>query len=148
MTKRERQHRYDISTGHRLGAMRRHCLAWLGLLLIAFNILAGTALPVRAETAPLSLAQTDDRIEVCTSAGMVVLDRDGNVLPSDGATQGSSLCSFCLPLVHGGTNVADAVGLPVPAPPPAARPLQPTALSPFGPADLSWSAPPRAPPFS
>lgn len=148
MNQHDRPRCYDIRTAPRGGAVRRRCVAWLGLLLIAFNILGGAALPSRADASPLSLAPVHDWIEVCTSAGLVVMDRDGNILPSDGGRQGGVVCPFCLPLGHSGVIAMEPPGPPVPAALVSSVVVLPSDLAAFRPVASARTASPRAPPLS
>jgi len=92
-----------ISTGAAIG-LRRRVASWLGLLLLAFNLVAGGAQPSAKAAFPPS-----DHITICTVAGMVALDQDGQTQqpPSH-----ESVCGFCLPLMHAGAMVpmADWIG--------------------------------------
>lgn len=93
--------------------------AWLGILLVAFNLLAGSV----GQTAGAPTA-ADGLIAVCTVGGMRMVDPaaapgDTQVPAADG------LCVFCLPLVHAGSAaVADEFS---PMPPP----VKAVALAPF-----------------
>lgn len=136
---------YDTSTDRRLGAVRRRLVAWLGLLLLAFNVLGAAILPARADSVSSSLAPSFDRIEVCTNAGIVVIDRNGNVIPSDGSAQGGKICPFCLPLGHSGATATEVVGLAVRPPPPTVLDGFSVEHTEFLPAEPFRSASPRAP---
>ena len=101
---------YDLSTDPRLGRFRRRFASWLGLVVLALNILAGGfLLPHRAEAGAGSFVTDVSARElvICTTAGMVVLDRDGKPVgerqpnPAHGG-----VCQFCLPLMHGATALA------------------------------------------
>lgn len=96
-----KQDRRDLNADPSLGRVRRRLASWLGLLLLAFNVLAAAALPARAESA-LAQSLMDGRIVVCTAAGLLVLDQDGRALP---ASDHAQFCVFCLPLLHGGVDV-------------------------------------------
>ncbi|MGE5477944.1 MAG: DUF2946 family protein [Bacteroidales bacterium] len=78
--------------------------AWLGILLVAFNLLAGSVGPTTA--APTA---ADGLIVVCTVGGMRMVDPAA--APGDTqlpASAADGLCVFCLPLVHAGSAaVAD-----------------------------------------
>lgn len=93
------------------GALRRAVCAWLGVLVVALNLIGATMLPAAAK--PVDDASGWNT--VCTASGIVVLggsDHDGGA-PSSAAA-GSGLCQFCLPLLHAGlpAPVADPVPLP------------------------------------
>lgn len=123
--------------------------SWLGLFLLAFNVLGAGSLPARAEGATPLFAQEllGDRIVICTAAGMVVMDRDGNILDTQGPSSAhGNFCAYCLPLMHGGAQAPAMLALVtqvtqvsaetfLPAEPPAARPAR-----------LPGAAEPRAPP--
>jgi hypothetical protein len=115
---------------------RRTIIAWACLVLLAFNLLAGTALPGQPATAGTG------GIAICTATGIVVQDPSG--APSD-SQRHDSFCVFCLPLMHGGLNLADSPDL-------AALPRSTTDLAVPWTAQvasatrLSGSASPRAPP--
>ncbi|MGE5476693.1 MAG: DUF2946 family protein, partial [Bacteroidales bacterium] len=139
-------HRYDTSTDRRTGAVRRAVMTWLGLLLIVFNVLGTAALPARAQA--LSSAEPG-HIEICTAAGIVLLDVDGSDLHPAGGLQHAPLCQFCLPLAHAGASVPTAMAMPS-AVPGAAQPvaLHSHAETLLRPAYTAGAASPRAPPLS
>ena len=86
---------------HRAGATRRRAVAWLGLVIFSFNVLASALLPMPA----MANALDDGRgaYVVCTAAGMIEFDQSG--IPIDKAHDSTQICVFCLPLCHGGINV-------------------------------------------
>ncbi len=102
--------RYDTSTDPSRGLFRRRVVSTLGLLVVLFNLVAGTLLASTSTSgaAPFLEETFGDRIVVCTGAGMIVLDADGNPLPQDGT---APMCVFCLPLVHGGADAPVMVAL-------------------------------------
>lgn len=148
MRRGRRHHSYETATDRSLGCVRRRVAVWLGVLLVFFNVLSGAAVSARAdETQPWAAALSADRIVVCTAAGMVVMDHDGNVVDHPGDTA-QAPCAFCFPLAHGGVDVPVTVEIAVT--------LGRSALSPYLPARQDgfravWrgaAAPPRAPPLS
>ncbi len=94
---------HDISAGAAIG-FRRRAVSWLGLLLLAFNLVAGGAQPSAKAAFPPS-----DHITICTVAGMVALDQDGR---TQQPSPHESVCGFCLPLMHAGAMapMADWIG--------------------------------------
>lgn len=121
---------------------RRRLTAVLGLAVLAFNLWGSAVLPVGAAMA------AGATITVCTQTGMVdipVSDSDA----SHSSGHSGSLCAFCLPMMHGGADLAaDA--------PPLVQPLafsfavRQGGLDHLIPASVRLTAlnPPRAPPFS
>ncbi len=102
MNRAIRRKTYDTSTDSSVGRIRRVLASWLGVLLLAANILGAGLLPVRpAEAGPAPFAQdiVGDHVVVCTASGMVVMDRDGHVVDQNGSGHGA-FCVFCLPLLH------------------------------------------------
>lgn len=146
-----RQH-YDISTDPALGRMRRIVVSWLGLALLAFNLLASSGLAAQAaEQGPAAFTQEllGDRIVVCTAAGMVVFDRDGHPVNGDTGSGHSDLCVFCAPIMHGSLQTPVAISFVITPVEHRQPDLQPERLtSAPKPAQLSGSASPRAPPFA
>lgn len=99
---------YDTGVRASSGAFRRGVVAWIGLILLTFNVVAGGALPAGASGTSQPLFAQDlfgDRIVICTSTGMVVMDRDGNLVEADHGVGQTDLCVFCLPLVGGTLHV-------------------------------------------
>lgn len=146
MKKVIRRHRYDLSNDSTLGAVRRIVVALLGLLVVTFNVVG--ALPAQAEGTNPLFAQglRDDRIVICTAAGLVVMDKDGNIIDtsSDGH---ADFCVFCLPLMHGGAKAPTLVSLSAIAPYRAFAGEVPAFVPPaVKPARLDGAASPRAPP--
>lgn len=101
MTGTARHGTYDTSTDPSRGRFRREVVSALGLLIVLFNLVAGIALASSAgtATAPFLDEIFGSRIVVCTGAGMIVLDADGNPVSQDGAIE--PMCAFCLPLMQG-----------------------------------------------
>lgn len=125
-------------------------VSWLGLILLALNILGAGALPAQAEGGTPLFAQEllGDRIMICTAAGMVAMDRDGNIIDTQGPSSGyTGFCVYCLPLMHGDA----ATPVPAVAVQPPAVPVQepvpvPTATQTVASASLRGAATPQAPP--
>ena len=72
-------------------------VSWLCLALVAFNLVAGAALPPSLADAESAFGE---RIVICSAAGMSVVDLGavpGQTVPSSHG----GLCAFCLPLLHG-----------------------------------------------
>ncbi|ALG73013.1 hypothetical protein VY88_14500 [Azospirillum thiophilum] len=135
----------------RIGALC--CLA-----LLTGQALTAALLPPPAARTPLfAEGLLDDRIVICTAAGLVVIDRRTGEpvaagLPGDGRSDdghdgehAGAFCLFCLPILHGGTDMPAPVELPVPG----ARavrcetPAAPATLPAGRPAGSAW---PRGPP--
>lgn len=127
---------------HRLADAGRRVVAWMMLAALMLQVAAFATGPAMAANAGAS-----DRIEVCTIAGMVVLDSQGQqALPS--ADRHGQFCAFCLPLLHGGSLAAEATAVPpltvaftLPHPP------SPAADAIVVPLPLAGAASPQAPPF-
>lgn len=146
-----RQQRYDTATDPSQGRVRRLVASWLGLILLAFNILGAGAVPAQAEGSTPLFAQEllGDRIVVCTAAGMVVMDRDGNIIDTGDSSAHSNFCVFCLPLMHGVAKPAAMLSLVVDAAAETRRDIVPVLVSaPAKPALLRGASSPRAPPLS
>jgi len=78
---------------------------WFALLLLAFNLLAGSAqsMPQTAGAAAF----------ICTSHGMISVGDDGKpVAPKNGW---GHLCVFCLPMLQGSAATPGPVVVPQPA---------------------------------
>ncbi len=84
---------------------RRTIIAWACLVLLALNLLVGTALPGKPAAAGTG------GIAICTAGGIVLLDSSG--APRD-SQRHDSVCVFCLPLMHGGLNHANSPDLAAP----------------------------------
>jgi len=110
MNKAIRRRQYDLSNQSDLGSVRRLVVALLGLFVVTFNVVG--ALPAQAEgTNPLfTQALMDDRIVICTATGLVVMDKDGNIVDATGDGH-NDFCVFCLPLMHGGAKAPALVAL-------------------------------------
>lgn len=72
--------------------LRRRACAWVALVLLAFNIVAGFGL--QAAPPPAGLG---DQV-ICTAGGIVVLHQDGETGTS--TASGDGFCLYCLPLFH------------------------------------------------
>lgn len=110
MTGSARRRIYDTSTDPSRGGIRREVASALGMLVVLFNLIAGTALAASSAngTAPFLDEIFGDRIVICTGAGMIVLDAAGHPISSE--TGVDPMCVYCLPMVAGS---ADAPGLTV-----------------------------------
>lgn len=137
MTKGRRRKVYDLATDTSLGRVRRHVSVWLGIVALAFNIFAGAVLPAQPAQAETNSAAGDaagQPLMVCTPDGMVEIGQDGKPVPSQQTSGHDQLCIFCLPLLHGGTNV------------PAIEPLLEPALAVLGSVEILPTENPIAPP--
>lgn len=126
---------------------RRSVGAWLGLILLTLDILAGGVLPPDPGRA-FAQGLGDNHIQICTATGIVELGPDG-VPVSDQAPGHRRICLFCLPVLSGALDTAppvsalplrSAIALPTQPPPVGAPAATPTALA--------GCASPRAPPLS
>lgn len=138
--------RYDTSTDPARGQIRREIAAALGFLLIFLDILAATLMPASATQSPLTEELFGNRIVICTGAGMIVIDADGNLVQQTDGVQ--TMCPFCLPLVGG--SIDGPTSAPLLAPPtiPAAPAITVAAeLLPVWRRPLA-TASPRGPPLS
>jgi hypothetical protein len=147
-----RDKRSDVTTNGSGGLLRRKIASWLGLVVLAFNVLGPGAMPANAAgagTAAFAQGLNSDRIVVCTAAGMVVMDRDGNILDEEAGAAGG-LCVFCLPLMHGTVHAAaHAIAIAVDCgPKKVVGPHLPFTLDIGRPANLAGASSPRAPPLS
>lgn len=147
MSAPQRRMIYDTTTDPSRGRIRREVASTLGLLVILFNLVAGTLLASTAEagTAPFLDEISGDRIVVCTGAGMIVLGPDGRPVSDTGGVE--PLCVFCLPLVAGGADAPVLVAL-------VERPLAEAPRTPIvavvtvpKSAPIVSAASPRGPPF-
>ncbi len=111
MTGPDRRKVYDTSTDPSRGRIRREVVSALGLLIVLFNLVAGIALSssANAANAPFLDQIFGDRFVVCTGAGMIVLDADGNPVSQDGAVE--PMCAFCLPLMQGTSDAPVVVAV-------------------------------------
>lgn len=145
-----------LFTRLRIGALA--CLALLTLQFLSAGLPPPSAGSAPSFAPPFAQELLGDRIVICTSAGLVVIDRltgeriaaetapdrrtDGS--PVDGAHDGA-FCLFCLPLLHGNSQTPPPVECPVPASRPVLwRPI-PASSDPL-PGRPSGSAWPRGPP--
>ena len=137
---------YDTSTDPSRGRMRRRVVSALGLLVILFNLVAGTLIASTSSSAAAPFVDEifGDRIVVCTGAGMIVLDAQGNPVRDDGGAQ--AMCVFCLPLMQGAADAPVVVAL-LDAPL-AFEPVTPVPETTRTPASspLTATASPRGPP--
>ena len=113
--------------------------AWLGLVVLAFNLVA-TMLPM----APPSSDLLSSRFVVCTAYGMISVDADGR----QEQTAPDPLCVFCLPLMHASASETPTAP-PLPPPPSSGKAV---ALASFVDDHLFPTLPPgavgpRAPPM-
>ncbi|WP_042704805.1 hypothetical protein [Azospirillum sp. B506] len=146
-----------LFTRLRIGALA--CLALLTLQLLAAGLPPPSAASALPFAPPFAQDLLGDRIVICTSAGLVVIDRrtgeriaaetapgrrtDG--VPVDDA-HGGAFCLFCLPLLHGNSQTPPPVECPVPASPPVLwRPVPASSDTLTGrPSGSAW---PRGPPL-
>lgn len=120
-----------------LGRFRRHVSVWLGIVALAFNIFAATMLPVRTAWADATSAAENaigQRFVVCTATGMVEFDQDGKPVSPQQTSDHEQLCIFCLPLLHGGTDL------------PAIQPFVQPSLVILGSVEILPTESPTAPP--
>ncbi|NFV81301.1 DUF2946 family protein [Magnetospirillum aberrantis] len=95
-------------------------MRWLALLLL-FNVVAAGVLPGVANARQISTLDSAGSVVVCTAAGMVVLDLDGQ---SQGTAAGDTrVCALCLPLMHVGAALSAPTAMAVL---PQPLPLSPT----------------------
>lgn len=88
------------------------CAAARWLVLVALWLQVGLA-PLMAATPTAWQAQLDGKMVVCTAAGMVVLEADGQ--PASPQSESGPSCVFCQPLLHGGIKVPPMVAEPLQA---------------------------------
>jgi hypothetical protein len=99
-----RRRKYDTRIDWRHGALRRDVACAFAAIALIVNVLAGALVATRPAKADPTLATIlGDPFVICTSTGMIVVDRDGNVLPDppQGAERHGVNCIFCLPLMQG-----------------------------------------------
>lgn len=87
------------------------CAATRWLMLVALWLQVGLA-PLMAATPTAWQAQLDGKMVVCTAAGMVILEADGQ--PASPQAEAGPTCVFCLPLLHGGVKAPPLVPQPLP----------------------------------
>lgn len=147
MRKVNRKQFYDLSSDGSLGRLRRSFVSWLGLLLLSFNIFGAATVSAQAAGTPLFAQELlDDQIVVCTAAGMVVLDRNGTPVGNGNGAAHRDICSYCLPLMHGGVQTPALLTVAILTPSlDQERFATPTPAAPT-PVLLAGSASPRAPP--
>lgn len=128
---------------------RRSVAAWLGLALLTLTVFANGAMPAPAKdvTTPVEQQLFGDRIVICTPGGLIVVDREGNPIPTEDGGQHANICVFCLPLTHAGIDAPAAADL-IPPPPVAVSTVQrPPARAAFLRALIDpGAASPRGPP--
>ena len=108
MLKARRSRTYDTATGGSIGQFRRAVVAYLSMLVLSFNVLAGGVLPSSMGDAAIVPSPDHDAgnvFVICTTAGMVVVGKDGVGIPSDSTVDHKRLCVSCLPLLHGDTDL-------------------------------------------
>lgn len=137
---------YDTSIDPSRGRMRRRVVSALGLLVILFNLVAGTLIASTSSSAAAPFLDEifGDRIVVCTGAGMIVLDAQGN--PVHDETGAQPMCVFCLPLMQGAADAPVVVALldaPLAFDPVTPAPETPAASAP---APITATSSPRGPP--
>ncbi len=150
MNRVSRHKTYDTTTDGSLKRFRRMLVSWLGLFLLAANVIGGGALPAHSASAPFAQDISGDRFVVCTASGMVVMDRNGHIVDSKGEGGGhATLCVFCLPLMHGGAQTPAAVAVTIlPDERPTGAAITPTEPTRPTPLRLAGAASPRAPPLT
>ncbi len=118
--------------------MRRTIASWLGVVVLAFNLLAGLALPADAPAG--------DSLEICTAHGPVFIDQAGHPVPSPQTVPGG-VCVFCLPLMHAGAAPPPLLGFVIQRGEAAFLVMRAPATEPAPiPVRLATAAHPRAPP--
>lgn len=86
-------------------------MAWMGLVLLAFNLIAGAMMPASAQ-APIG--QSGQQFYICTALGLKAIGPAADLDQGKAAGHGAQICAFCLPLMSGGLDspapvtVADA----------------------------------------
>jgi hypothetical protein len=86
---------------------RKAVVSWVGLLVMALNLMVGFA-PQAAVLPELA----HDELAICTSAGIVIIDEDGQ--SSRAEIRDGISCVFCLPLLHGSLLTPPEVGISAP----------------------------------
>jgi hypothetical protein len=134
---------------------KRNMVSWIGMVVLAFNLAGGRALPYDFTRADAPKVSDSGFGEICTQSGFAALGGSAASDPSQAPAQQPSphshhaACAFCLPLLHGGLDrVADG---PSPGAPelagvaqasfPSSRPL-------MGSCSKGAANGPRAPPFA
>jgi hypothetical protein len=105
---------YDLAIDNAAHHARRKVVAFLGILIVLFNIVGGFSKGLAGDNSSPALTDlTGDLIVICTGAGMIVVDRDGK--PVDPGSGGlPEICPFCLPLAHGAVAAPAAPVLSMP----------------------------------
>lgn len=131
----------------RAGQLRRATVAWIAITVLILQVFAAAMAPAAATARTLAGALESGSFIVCTAAGMVVLDHNGQpTQPSSDKRTG--ICVFCLPLLHGSALTADAApdagapGLMV-----QEEPAWVPSVAALTPHPLAGAASPQAPPF-
>ncbi len=139
--------RYETSTDPLNGALRRRLAAALCTLALALNVLTGVALTFKPAEADVAARALENGWNViCSGAGLIVVDADGNLVPDDqSGAAGSPRCVFCLPLMHGDVAIAQAATVAAPAQYRRLPENRPRTAAP-APTTISSQAWPRAPP--
>ena len=91
---------------------------WLGLFLLLFNVVIGPlAVGDGSVARPIPVAaEVSGDIVICTSQGMLVLDRTGHPRDPSGRTGHDGFCVFCLPLAQTGSgHVPTMAVVPLPS---------------------------------
>lgn len=128
------------------GWLRGRMAAWVGIILLAFNLLAGEVLPAHFLPPSNDPTAIGFDYEICAAYGQA--DHQSGNQNSPANSHGGQICVFCLPLLHGGLGLpmaAVAVVPPQAAPRRLALAQEPQqAVS----ARVWPSASPRAPPLA
>jgi len=106
MTQTSRRKRYDARFDRALGRARREVASALGVLIIAFNIIAGVGLEASARAdSPMFADILGDHIVICTAFGRVTVDHEGRQVsgqaPHAPTDHLGPQCVYCLPLMQG-----------------------------------------------
>ena len=144
MNASRRNKAYNTATEPSSGRLRRVMAVCLSILVLAFNIAAAGAMPVSMGNfaAP---QQADNVSVICTTAGMVVIDKNGTVIPTD-RQDVHGVCAFCLPLLHGDVTLPLLLAK-IERPQPVKLSLLPVvAARPAAASRLRGTSSPRAPP--
>lgn len=141
------QHASFLAMISRTGHLRRTVVAWISVAMLVLQVFAAAMAPGAASAGTLANALDSDNIVVCTAAGMVVLDHNGQpTQPS--ADKRAGFCVFCLPLMQGCALTADATS---DAAAPGLIVQEVSARAPLAaaliPHPLAGAASPQAPPF-
>ncbi len=153
MIRDSRKKQYSTAANPACARIRRLTAAWIGLLVLVFNIAGGGLLPTRPAnatqapyTARFAAGLEGDRIIICTSSGILVMDRDGTIINTTDQAGGADLCVFCLPMLQGAAFVTVPQTIILRSNPPAPLPHPPLSTQPLRSAGLNLTAAPRGPP--